>query len=48
MSVRMNPSKLSGHYVYHQFNIQQLYGLPTLYVFCVDLRTNSDYFPIQY
>ena len=35
--------------MYHQFNIQQLYVLPThcIYVFCVDLRTNSDYFPIQ-
>ena len=33
----------SGH-------IQQIYVLPTqLYcVFCVDLRTNSDYFPIQH
>jgi len=31
------------------FNIHQFYGLPTqcIYVFCVDLRTNSDYFPIQ-
>ena len=33
-----------------QFNIQQYYVLPTqcIYVFCVDLRTNSDYFPIQH
>jgi len=32
--------------MYHQFNIQQLYVLPTqcIFVFCVDLRTNSDYF----
>jgi hypothetical protein len=32
------------------FNIQQFYDLPTqcIYVFCVDLRTNSDYFPIQH
>jgi hypothetical protein len=32
-----------------RFNIQQFYVLPTqcIYVFCVDLRTNSDYFPIQ-
>jgi len=38
-----------GHYMYHQFNIQQFHVLPTqfIYVFCVDLRTNSDYFPIQ-
>jgi len=36
--------------MYRQFNIQQLYVLPTscIYVFCVDLRTNSDYFPLQY
>jgi len=31
-------------------NIQQFYVLPTqcIYVFCVDLRTNSDYFPTQH
>ena len=35
--------------MYHQFNIKQFYVLPTqsIYVFCVDLRTNSDYFSIQ-
>ena len=40
----------SGHYMYHQFSIKQFYLLPTqcIYVFCVDLRTNSDYFPIQH
>jgi len=29
-----------------RFNIQQVYVLPTqcIYEFCVDLRTNSDYF----
>jgi hypothetical protein len=39
-----------GHYMYRQFNIQQFYVLPTqcIYVFCVDLRTNNDYFPIQH
>jgi hypothetical protein len=33
-----------------RFNIQQFYVLPTqcVYVFCVDLGTNSDYFPIQH
>jgi len=33
-----------------RFNIQQFYVLPTecVYVFCVDLRTNSHYFPIQH
>jgi len=36
--------------MYRQFNIQQSYVLPThcIYVFCVDLRTNSHYFPIQH
>jgi hypothetical protein len=40
----------SGHYMYRQLNIQQLCVLPTqcIYVFWVDLRTNSDYFPIQH
>jgi hypothetical protein len=40
----------SGHYIYRQFNIQQFYVLPTqcVYVFCVDLRTNSEYFRIQH
>ena len=46
---RFNPLKPSGHNMYHQINTQ-LYVLPThcIYVFCVDLRTNSDYFPIQH
>ena len=32
--------------MYHQFNIQQFYLLPTqcIYVFCVDLRKDSHYF----
>jgi hypothetical protein len=36
--------------MYHQFNIQQFCVLPTqwIYVFCVDLRTNSDYFTVQH
>jgi len=28
----------------HQLNIQQIY----VYVFCMDLRTNSDYFTVQH
>jgi len=46
----MNPLKPSGHYMYRQFNIQQFYVLPTqcIYLFYVSLRTNSNYFPIQY
>jgi hypothetical protein len=49
-SRKFNTSKPSGHYLYHQFNIQQFYVLPTqfIYLFCVDIETNSDYFPIQH
>ena len=48
--LNFNPLKPGGYYMYHKFNIQQFYVLPTqcIYVFCVDLRTNRDYFPIQY
>ena len=44
------PLKPNGYYTYHQFNIQQFYVLPTqcIYVFCVDLKTNSEYVPIQH
>ena len=40
----------SGYCMYHQFNIQQFSVMPTwcIYVFCIDLRTNSDYFPTQH
>ena len=46
----MTSTKPSGHYMYHRFNIQQSYVLPTqcIYVFWVDLRINSDYFPLQH
>ena len=45
-----NPVQSTGHYMYRQFNIQQFHVLPTqcICVFCMDLRTNSDYFPIQH
>jgi hypothetical protein len=45
-----NPLKPSGHYVYNKFDIHKFCFLPTrcIYVFCVDLRTNSDYFSIQH
>jgi hypothetical protein len=35
--------------MYHQFNTHRFYVLPIqcIYVFCVDLRTISEYFPIQ-
>ena len=43
----INLLKPTGYVMYRQFNIQQFYVLSTqcIYVFCVDLRTNSDYFP---
>ena len=49
-SPHTDTTKPSGHYIYRHFNNQQFYVLPTqcIYVFCVDLRTNSDYFPIQH
>jgi hypothetical protein len=45
-----SPTQPSGHYTYHQFNIHQFYVLSTqfIYLFCADLKTNSDYFPIQH
>jgi len=45
--IRLKPS---GHYTYRQFNINKFHVLPTqcIYVFCVDLKTNSDYFSIQH
>ena len=46
----INPLNSGGHYVYHQVNINQFCVLPTqcIYVFYVDLRTNSDYFTVQH
>ena len=48
--VHFNLLTPTGHVMHQQFNIQQLYVLPTqcIYVFCVDLRTNSDYFTVQH
>jgi hypothetical protein len=45
-----NPSRPNGYYMYHQFNIRKFYVLPTqcIYAFCVDLRTNSNYFPTKH
>jgi hypothetical protein len=42
--------QFSGHCMYRQFNIHKFYVLSSqcIYVVCVDLRTNSDYFPIQH
>jgi hypothetical protein len=44
----INLLKPTGHVMHHQFNIQELYILPTLYMFCIYLRTNSDFCPIQH
>jgi len=43
-------SKPSGHYMYRQFKNQQFCVLPTqcIYVFFMDLRINSHYFPVQH
>jgi hypothetical protein len=40
----------SGHYMCHQFKTQQFHVQAThcIYVFCVNLRTNSDFSPIQH
>ena len=48
--VFLSPVQPSCYYMYSQLNIQQFYVLPTqcISVFCVDLRTNSDYFHIQH
>jgi len=50
MTISIGPLQSSGHYIYRQFNIQQFYVLSTecIYMFCVDLRTNSDYFHVQH
>jgi hypothetical protein len=38
----INILKPTGYVMHHQFNIQQLYALPTLYLFGIYLTTNSD------
>ena len=40
-SVFITLLKLTGHYMYHQFNIQQLYVLPTLYLCVLYLSENK-------
>jgi hypothetical protein len=45
----LNLLKPTGYVMHHQFNIQQLYALSTLYfVFCIYLRTNSDLCHLQH
>jgi len=45
----INPLNLSGYYMYHQVQQPQIpCSANKIYLFCMDLRTNSDYFPIQH
>ena len=46
-SYRLQPT---GHYMYRQFDTHNSTFCPhsCIYVFCVDLGTNSHYFPIQH
>ena len=48
--INIKPLQPTGHYMYQQFNIHNSTFFPhsCIYVFCVDLRTNSNYFPIQH
>jgi hypothetical protein len=48
--VVINLLKPTGYVMHHQFNIQELYALPTqcIYVFCIYLRTNSDVCHLQH
>ena len=45
----INSLRSTGYYMYHLFNIHKFHVLPTqcIYVFCMALRTNNDYFPVQ-
>jgi len=48
-AVSFNPLSPSGHYTYRQFTLNNSTFCPhSVYVFCVDMRTNSDYVPIQH
>ena len=46
----INILKPTGYVMHQQFNIQQLYVLPTqcIYGFCIYLRTNSDLCHLQH
>ena len=46
--VCINLLKPTGYVMHQQFNIQQLYALPTLYLFCIYLITNSDLCHLQH
>jgi hypothetical protein len=34
--------------MHQKFNIQQMYALPTLCVFCIYLKTNSDFYHLHH
>ena len=40
----INPSKSTGYVMHQQFNIQQLYVLPTLYLYVLYLSENKQRF----
>jgi hypothetical protein len=40
--------KPTGHVMHHQFNIQQLYALPTLYLCVLYLSENSELCHLQH
>jgi hypothetical protein len=46
----INLSNPTGYVMHQQFNIQKLYCLSThcIYVFCIYLRINGDFCPVQY
>jgi hypothetical protein len=44
-SVFVNLLKLTGYVMHQQFNIQQLYALPTLYLFALNLSQNKWFLP---
>ena len=46
-NVKINLLKPTGNVMHQQFNIQQLYVLPILYL-CIYLRTNSDLCHLQH
>ena len=48
ISIEINLLKPTAYVMHQQFNIQQLYVLSTLYLFCIYLRTNSGLCHLQH
>jgi hypothetical protein len=49
LKLKLNRLKPTDYVMHHQFNIQEFYILSTfIYVFCIDLGTNSDFCPAQH